>query len=446
VLCAFVEVPAHHEHPGDGQTVRIRVARQKARGFPTGRAVFQLAGGPGGASVWQSGAIPRRFAKLLDQFDLVYMDQRGSGGSGYLGCSSGYPSNATEWVRCADEHRSDDLDHSLTVDAADDLDAVRERLGYSKIYFRGGSYGTRLGLEYVRRHEAHVVAGVLDGLDPLDLDVLGLSIGATDRGVARLLRDCSSSPACRAVAPDLRSDLESRRAAVKAHPRPILAGATPAVEDERTFLDTLAVALFDASQYFKLPRALHAAATGDMTGWNEILSDGYGDEVTGRVAVPNESVAPLRLPAQRGGGPSYVSPGTYVAVTCAEDFASSEGLQALRARAAAAVWGVGDSLDLAEACSAWHVTQVPASVRRPVASRAKLLLLNGDLDLDTFPEWGAHVAQTLPASTNVTVPFATHSTMSVPCVADIIQAFVAADGDIAQVDMSCLQRLSPPPW
>ena len=163
--CTFVEVASHHEHPADGHTSRLRVARQKSRAFPTGKAVFQLAGGPGGASVWQAGIIPKYFPKLRDQFDLVYMDQRGSGGSGYLGCSGGYPSGAAEWARCAEEHRTEDLGHFLTVDAADDLDAVREQLGYSKIYLRGGSYGTRLGLEYVRRHEQHLVAAVLDGLD-----------------------------------------------------------------------------------------------------------------------------------------------------------------------------------------------------------------------------------------------------------------------------------------
>ena len=233
---------------------------------------------------------------------------------------------------------------------------------------------------------------------------------------------------------------------MREHPRAILAGSRAAVEDERLFLDVLAMGLFEAGHFFKLPRAIHSAAKGDMAPWNQMIADGYGEPVADRLAVVGEQAPPLRLPAQRGGGPSYVAPGTYVTVTCAEEYPNSAGLPALRAIAASTTWGLGDSLNLAEACQAWRVEPAPASVRQPVVSSARLLLLNGDLDLDTFPEWGAHVAERLPGSASVAVPFATHSTMSIPCVADVASAFLVADGDVTQVDLSCLKALQPPPW
>ncbi|HSO31799.1 MAG TPA: alpha/beta fold hydrolase, partial [Labilithrix sp.] len=239
VECTTVTVPFDHARPGDGRTLGLRVARHRSRAFPTGQAVFQLAGGPGGTSVGQSGTIPRLMPKLLDQFDLVYVDQRGTGGSGYLDCASGYPSTKAEWVACAREHDRDDLAGYLTVQAAHDLELVRKALGYGKINVRGGSYGTRLGLEYLRQHEASVAAMVLDGVDPPDNTFFQDFIRAVDRGVARLVADCTKSPACAALTPDLLADLSAHRAAVRAAPRPIVADGAPAKEDEATFLAVL---------------------------------------------------------------------------------------------------------------------------------------------------------------------------------------------------------------
>jgi hypothetical protein len=99
-----------------------------------------------------------------------------------------------------------------------------------------------------------------------------------------------------------------------------------------------------------------------------------------------------------------------------------------------------------EACSAWNVHPIDASLRTPVVSQAKVLLLNGDLDLNTYPEWGTHAAKTLPNSTSLLVPYATHSTMIVPCVGDVIAQFITHDGDMTKVDDSCIKTLPAPSW
>jgi pimeloyl-ACP methyl ester carboxylesterase len=447
VECTEVVAPAHHDQPGDGKTVTLRVARQKSKAFPSGKAVFQIAGGPGGSSVWQSGVIPKYLPTLLDAFDLVYVDQRGTGGSSYLGCMSGYPATEDEWIACASEHHGDDLDHVLTVDAADDLDFVRQRLGYDKIYLRGGSYGTRLGLEYLRRHDANVVAAVLDGLYPPDIDSYGESIPATDRGVARLVSDCNASASCKAAVPDLLTDLQTRRAALKASPRPISIGGQADVEDETTFLQALEFSVYDAYYYFRVPRAIHAALAGDNSGWNAILSDGFGAKVTDGASDPPPRRAPLRIKRRfPGHGLDYVAPGTFETVECAEYVPNSMGIDALKAIAAKTTWGAGTYVDRADACKAWSVMPVSAALRTAVTSSAKVLLLNGDLDLNTFPEWGARAAKTLPNSASLTIPYATHSTMSIPCVGTIIGAFLAADGAMGMVDTSCVAALPQPAW
>ena len=46
-----------------------------------------------------------------------------------------------------------DLTKYTTDIAMDDLDEVRDALGYDRINIYGGSYGTRAALVYLRRHE-----------------------------------------------------------------------------------------------------------------------------------------------------------------------------------------------------------------------------------------------------------------------------------------------------
>ena len=134
-------------------------------------------------------------------------------------------------------------------------------------------------------------------------------------------------------------------------------------------------------------------------------------------------------------------------VICAEDLPGSGTVDALRTLDASQLWG-GDPniVDIAQACAAWKVPALDASLRTPVVSQAKVLLLNGDLDLNTFPEWGARAAATLPNAKNVVVPYATHSTMSIPCVGQIITDFIVKGGDAANVDLSCVDHLAPPVW
>ena len=53
--------------------------------------------------------------------------------------------------------------------AMDDLDDVRQFLGYSRINLYGGSYGTRAAITFARRHGPVVRSVVLDGVAPTEL-------------------------------------------------------------------------------------------------------------------------------------------------------------------------------------------------------------------------------------------------------------------------------------
>jgi pimeloyl-ACP methyl ester carboxylesterase len=455
VQCAMVPVPLDWSQP-DGEKMSLRIARHESKAFPTGKAIFQLAGGPGGGSVFQSGLIPMYFSALRDTFDVVYVDQRGTGGSGYLDCSRGYPGAQAEWEACADEHAGEPLQHYLTLDAARDLDFVRRVLGYDKIYVRGGSYGTRLGLEYMRQFGDNLVAVVLDGLAPPDWDFAASVITATDVSLQWLLDDCAADAACTSVSPQLPQDLATYRASVRAHPRAISVGGQPYSEGESFFLSALGGALAYGDIRYDVPRAIHDAVGGDTDLWNSLLSYLFGVTVrdaAGKVLPPDgmRSLPAKRLDLARRLarrdwlGIDYVAPGTYATVSCAEwipntTLAAAEALHGLQ------TWDDGAFLDFVAACSAWPVSPIPAELRAPVTSTVKTLLLSGGIDITTPAAQGEHVLATLPNATHLVVPNTTHSTMGVPCVSGIITAYFRADGDMAQVDTACLTEIGHPSW
>jgi pimeloyl-ACP methyl ester carboxylesterase len=444
VVCTTIDVPYDWDHPDDGRTFPLRVARH-ASDHPRGRAAFQLAGGPGGTSVGQSGLIPKLLPALRDDFDLVYVDQRGTGGSKYFACPGGYPRSEGAWKLCGSAHAKDDLDIYRTLVAAHDLDAIRARLGYGKIHLRGGSYGTRLGLEYLRQHGANVVAAVLDGLVPADADFFGWVITAFDEGVKMLAADCAANAPCHAAVPDVGADLLARRSALAATARPILVGGQPSTEDETLFIQAIEATLYDTKLYYRVPRAVHAALAGDPTLWDGVLGDVLGVAVTepGHGIVLHRSASPRIDPPLPLRGRDYVAPGVYESVVCSEDLPNSQGVPALELLAAKQVWSDPVGIDIAHGCSAWNVQPIDASLRSPISSPAKILLLSGAIDLNTPVAWGNLAKQTLPNATHLVIPGATHGTIHVPCASDIATHFLRADGDMSGVDVSCLAAIQP---
>jgi len=142
-----------------------------------------------------------------------------------------------------------------------------------------------------------------------------------------------------------------------------------------------------------------------------------------------------------------VAPGLFHTVVCAEWLPNSPGAAALGVLSAKQTWGdFGHMTELAEACAAWKVRPVESSLRLPVQSSVKALLLSGDIDVRTPPEMGTHTAKTLPNATHVVIPHASHSTISVSCAAQILVDFFVADGKMSAVDTSCLKAIKQPAW
>ena len=452
VQCASIDVPADPAW-ADGPTVTLRVARQKSAAFPTGNAVFELSGGPGGSSVVESSFIGMFLPTITADRDMVYIDLRGTGGSHYLDCPDGYPGSAEEWEACSASLASEPLDHDLSVDAASDIDVVRKRLGYDRISIYGGSYGTRTGLEYIRQHGDHVESAVFDGLAPPDADLLGDDVRSIGKGVSMLDADCAADPACAAITDSVEDDLAAVYAQRVASPEPVLINGQPNVEDGDTLKQLLQQFMLDSFFRYKIPRAIHEARGGDPSAWYALASDLYGVTISDNppdAVIPFDAPSPWRpQPVRRPYGltQSPVSPGLYETVTCAEVYPNSGGLAALVAEEARQTWIAPSSIvEFVGSCDGWPVHPIDASLRSPVVSDVPVLLLSGAIDLQTFAENGAHALETLSHGTHIVIPYSTHGTIQTKCSRDILQGFVEASGDMSGVDTSCIGTLQHATW
>ncbi|MEU6773546.1 alpha/beta hydrolase [Streptomyces sp. NPDC046759] len=182
--CGKVTVPLDYARPGAG-TLDVALARYRATGRKQGSLLLNF-GGPGGAGIPAMADDGRAFMGLTNGYDVVTFDPRGVGRSSPVSCGEG--GDATSAVtdydadldhpqallaklrKAADEcarHSSPVLPHIGTVNAARDLDVVRQALGDKRLNYLGFSYGTRLGAVYAAEFPHKVGRLALDGVDTL---------------------------------------------------------------------------------------------------------------------------------------------------------------------------------------------------------------------------------------------------------------------------------------
>jgi pimeloyl-ACP methyl ester carboxylesterase len=160
--CATLTVPLDHSGATAG-TLPLAYAKVPATGTRTGTLVL-LSGGPGQAAI----PLTTRFADLVRPlraaYDVVTVDQRGTGESGAVDCQLGTRSDVAGCGTTLGARRV----YFNTPETARDLEDLRVALGVDKLTLVGVSYGTKVAAEYVRRYPDHTAAVVLDSPTPVD--------------------------------------------------------------------------------------------------------------------------------------------------------------------------------------------------------------------------------------------------------------------------------------
>jgi pimeloyl-ACP methyl ester carboxylesterase len=238
--CATLTVPRDWADPG-GDTLDIAVTRHLAEGERVGSLLLNP-GGPGASGVgFVQGFVSTSLPDGLDErFDIVSWDPRGTGGTNRIDCTTD-----DEWLEPdIDPTVEDDADiEAIRTQAAEgvaacvaeagdllgvvgtratvrDLDALRGVLGDEALTYVGYSYGTTLGMEYLRLYPDRVRAMVLDGVAvPGTEPVTDAHVQAQgfERTLDAYLTDCTTRSTCplgddpKATLIDLAGRLEAER-------------------------------------------------------------------------------------------------------------------------------------------------------------------------------------------------------------------------------------------
>ena len=196
LLCGRLSVPEDRSKPGGAA---YRAERHGRPGIgdatPTGSDIPLSQAAPAtkrhrSAPIWAGLPFERNR-------DLVFVDQRGTRGSGSLYCEDlddpadimmpRFHLPAVEL--CRDRlARQADLTKYSTLEAVEDFDAVRQWLGYDRINVIGGSYGSRVVLEYLRRHGDRTRTAVVAKPVPPGFQAAAVLRPRRARGAARHLR------------------------------------------------------------------------------------------------------------------------------------------------------------------------------------------------------------------------------------------------------------------
>lgn len=439
VRCGQVELP---EDPDAPQGRRIAVQFAVVPALAKNKApdpLFVLAGGPGQAAMKVAALMQPVLARVNARRDIVYVDQRGTGSSNALQCerprgvlslaASVDPARAVDALAACVQQlqaRADPRQYATWI-AVRDLDAVRAALGAPQVNLWGGSYGTRVALEYLRQFPQRVRSAVLDGLAPPAMALPASFALDSEAALQALLDACAADRNCRRSYPALADDLKrllfvaERGTRVEAtHP---LTGEIETLLLDRTVLaGVLRAPLYAPPLAAVLPYALAQAGRGDYDPLFALTA-----ALAGRVG---DNFAELM----------------HFAVVCAEDLPRVDA--AARAEAARTRFGSG-FIDLyARACRQLPVRAVPAEFYAPPPAaqiaQVPVLLLSGAADPVTPPRHGEAVKATLPRALHLVAPHLGHGITHHGCAPDLVARFVR-QASFDGIDDACLQAIPAPP-
>jgi pimeloyl-ACP methyl ester carboxylesterase len=433
--CGRVSVLENRGRP-DGRAISLRVVVLPARDRPSlPDPVFYLAGGPGQAATVMLGDPSTSGGRLREHRDLVFLDQRGTGGSNGLDCQFyGPPADVQSYFdkflpidrvracRAALSERAD-LAQYTTAASVEDLDEVRAALGYERINLVGGSYGTRLAMEYVRKHEASVRAVVLQSPVPPSEPIPERFGQMAQQSLDAVLDECAATDACARAYPKIGEEAREVLARLRGGPvtATVVHQATGVATEVRVTHENIAESIrymtYVAGQASAVPSVLHQAYKGNFS---PIAQD---------------------LLRRRADG---TFDGLYLSITCAED------VPFVRASAAEdddRTYLTGYRVrEQRAACAEWPRGEAPSWRGQPVTSDRPVLIVTGTLDPVTPVEFADLIARTLPNSVQLRIPHAGHSPAGLTglgCLSDAIADFIES-GRTGAVQTGCVSDITRP--
>lgn len=428
---------AVNESPADsnGKVIHLNVAVIPAISRkPNLDPLFLLAGGPGEAATEAFIGMLGSFNKINQKRDIVLVDQRGTGKSNPLQCldqedeSTEYDDEKWKQVlsKCLRNLDSDPQFYTTSI-AMDDLDQVREALGYSQINLYGASYGTRAALVYMRSFPEHTRSVILDGVAPLDWSIGPSMAGDGQRALEMIFDRCQIDHTCYQSYASKEIDLITRFQAILGQletmpmemeiPHPISGALTKTILTSRIFANTVHFMSYTPETAALIPLMVDAAyERNDFSmAAAQFLSN---------IAIVEKSI----------------SNGMRFSVMCAEDVPFYDPHDMTTGY-------LGDYIveNFETICTTWPRGKIPSDFKLPVTSQAPILLISGEADPVTPPENALHAMKTLPNSLHLIAPGMGHINIFRGCIPTIATDFVES-GEITSLNSNCVETISPMPF
>jgi pimeloyl-ACP methyl ester carboxylesterase len=431
--CGRLSLPENPREP-DGRAIEIFVARVPSLSpEPQPDPLVVIAGGPGQAASRLYAASRAAFEAIRRDRDIVLVDQRGTGESAPLTCpsvstaslGSTDPSQLPDSMRTCLASLAGDPRYYTTSVAVADLDAVREALGVERWNLYGVSYGTRVAQHYLRRYPERVRALILDGAVPSGA-AFGPDIAVhAQRALDLILSRCAASAACDAQYPDTAGALTTLLATLDAAPvelslaDPMTAepiALTLTGDDVRAVVRLLSYTPQSAALIPLLIDAARAGNAAPLAAQNRMLTADLESE--------------LSLPMHN-------------AVVCTEDVPFFPNVSI--AETVTTYLGTSVSDALRAVCSVWPVGERDDELREPVVADHPVLILSGDADPITPPNYGQRVAATLANARHIVAEGQGHGLASIGCTPRLLREFITSL-EPETLDTSCLDRTRRTPF
>jgi pimeloyl-ACP methyl ester carboxylesterase len=392
---------------------------------PNPDPLFFIPGGPGEAAVESFGMIAPAFRRINQKRDIVLVDQRGTGKSHPLNCDTGDTPQSqmkVELEKCLANLDADARFYTTAL-AMDDLNEVRQALGYDKINLYGGSYGTRAALVYLRQYPEHVRAVILDGVAPPNW-TLGPDIARNGQHALDIIFNrCTQDKACSQAFPNVPEEFSSlmgslsQKSVLLNFPNPVSGEPYTLTMTSDSFANTI----------FNMSYAPETAALLPL-----LIDTAYRRNDLSLIAAQGVSTSDQVN--------SAISDGMRYSVLCAEDepYFNTDTPQT-------GYMGSSFMNTVREICATWPRGDIPANFKAPVASDAPVLILSGEADPVTPPENGALAAQTLPNSLQIVTPGLGHINIYRGCVTDIATTFIDT-ASVKDLSTSCVKTILPMPF
>ena len=354
--------------------IEVHYIRIKSTATSTNATIY-LDGGPGGDGsgiLAYAGFLGRPFLDgLLVDGDFLVISQRGTRLSvPYLDCQTS---------DCSDFASVADLPSYNTAYNADDVDDLRAVLGIAKLNLYGISYGSRLGLEVLRRHGDHVRAAVIEGLVPSSVQWQAAVPASAYSAIRALNASCAAAGACGTTFGDLVGKFTTGVDALNNAPVDVTVQGATVPLDGATYAYLLFRVMYSKSSYAYLPLVINDLAV----------------RRTDRI----QSYLASWLSAT--GGDRGISTGLYYGVVCGELFNPPDPNAVANATVGVPpaymdIFGGGNQ-SVEDTCANYPKGNLQAQLALPVTSAVRTLVSSGALDPITPPTFGDVAAMTLAA-------------------------------------------------